>query len=107
MAVTQLSVRQLQQRLQNGDTPLLVDVREPQEFDFVHLKDSTLIPLRQLPQNLDRLDKKQEIILICHHGIRSQQAADYMDYVGFTHVVNLEGGIEAWAMECDDTMPRY
>lgn len=107
MAVSQISVQALFQRLQNGEKPLLVDVREPQEFEFVHIEGSVLVPLRQIPQHVDKFDKQQEIILICHHGIRSQQGADYLDYVGFDKVVNLDGGIDAWAVECDKKMSRY
>lgn len=107
MAVKQISAPSLQQRLDNGETPFLLDVREPQEFEFAHIEGSVLIPLNQIPQQLDRLNKDEEIIIICHHGIRSQQAADYMAYSGFSKLENLVGGVEAWATECDNTMPRY
>ncbi|NOQ36606.1 MAG: rhodanese [Methylococcaceae bacterium] len=107
MAVKQISALALQKYLNDGETPLLLDVREPQEFEIAHIKGSVLIPLNQVSQQLDHLDKAQEIIVVCHHGVRSQNAANYMDYSGFTNTVNLTGGIDAWAIDCDKAMPRY
>jgi rhodanese-related sulfurtransferase len=86
---------------------LLLDVREPFEFDLARIEDSILIPLNLLQERINELDVHQEIIVICHHGIRSQQASNYLLYKGFTKVLNLAGGIDAWACECDTEVLRY
>jgi rhodanese-related sulfurtransferase len=87
--------------------PLLLDVREPWEYQIVHLDDSRLVPMRQVPAELDSLDEDQEIIVICHHGIRSRQVALYLEGHGFRNVVNLLGGIDAWARHTDTSLPTY
>lgn len=107
MAIKTTTAVALQQRLANGETPFLLDVREPQEFNYAHIAGSILIPLNQIPQRLHELDPEQEIIVICHHGMRSQQAAYYLQDHGFKNVLNLIGGVAAWASDCDLTMPRY
>jgi rhodanese-related sulfurtransferase len=107
MTVKQISAVALQERLANDEMLFLLDVREPHEFNYAHIKDSVLIPLNQIPQRLKELDPEQEIIVICHHGIRSQQAANYLQEQGFKNVVNLSGGVAAWASDCDLSMPRY
>ncbi len=87
--------------------PLLLDVREPWEYDKCHLDDSVLIPMRQIPDALDDLAQEKEIVVICHHGIRSRQVAYYLEQNGIENVINLEGGVEAWARDVDQTMQRY
>ena len=87
--------------------PLLIDVREQWEYDVVHLPDSELIPMSQLPAQLDRLNRDAEIVVICHHGIRSRAAAIYLEQQGFKKVINLKGGIDAWAKDVDRSMPTY
>jgi rhodanese-related sulfurtransferase len=89
------------------DKPLLLDVREPWEYRIVHLESSRLVPMRQIPQVEGTLDPNQEIIVICHHGIRSRQVALYLENKGFTDVVNLRGGVDAWARHTDMSMPTY
>lgn len=87
--------------------PLLLDVREPWEYSIVHLQDSRLLPMRQVPAELDTLDEDQEIIVICHHGIRSRQVARFLDSRGFNNVVNLAGGLDAWARHTDTSLATY
>jgi rhodanese-related sulfurtransferase len=107
MAIKQISAIALQQRLADGELVFLLDVREPNEFNYAHIKGSVLMPLNQIPERLAELDPEQEMVIICHHGIRSLQAADYLRQQGFRYVVNLTGGVAAWASDCDLTMPRY
>lgn len=107
MAIKQISAVVLQERLANDEMLFLLDVREPREFEYAHIAGSTLIPLSLIPLRLKELDPEQEIIVICHHGMRSQQAAHYLQEHGFKNIVNLKGGIAAWASDCDLTMPRY
>lgn len=102
------SPKELQQYLQDTDnTPLLLDVREPWEYQNCHLPGSELIPMREIPGALNRLDPDQETIVICHHGIRSRSVAMYLVRNEFTQVINLRGGIDAWAKEVDPDMPTY
>lgn len=63
--------------------------------------------MREVPSALEQLDPRQEIVLICHHGIRSRQVGFYLEQNGFEKVINLEGGVEAWAQDIDPNMARY
>jgi len=86
---------------------LLLDVREPWEYRIVHLEASRLIPMREIPAVVDTLDPHQEVIVICHHGIRSRQVALFLEHQGFSDVVNLSGGLDAWARHTDTSLPTY
>ncbi len=90
-----------------GDDPLLLDVREQWEYDIVHLPDSLLIPTAQIKARLGELDPQRETVVICHHGIRSMKIARVLVQAGFERVINLRGGLDAWAKELDPTMPTY
>ena len=107
MTVKQLSATELKNKIQQQDSVFLLDVREPHEFQYAYIAGSVLIPLNQIPQRLGELDPKQDIVVICHHGMRSQQAANYLERSGFTHIANLKGGIDAWSCEVDSSVARY
>jgi rhodanese-related sulfurtransferase len=107
MPIKQLSASDLKEKIQAQGALFLLDVREPFEFEYCHITDSVLIPLNQIPQRLKELDFDKEIVVICHHGIRSMQAANFLTQVGFKQVSNLVGGIDSWALECDSSMARY
>jgi rhodanese-related sulfurtransferase len=107
MPIKQLTPTELQNKIQGEEPIFLLDVREPFEFAYAHIADSKLIPLNQIPERLRELDMNQEIVLICHHGIRSMHAANFLSQVGFVQVSNLVGGIDGWSIECDSSMPRY
>lgn len=87
--------------------PLLLDVREPWEFAICHLEDSTLIPMRQIPEAIEQLDPEQHTVVICHTGMRSQQVCIYLEHAGFSNVWNLTGGVHAWATQIDQSMATY
>lgn len=87
--------------------PVVVDVREPWEFERCRIDGSLLVPLAQLPARRAELPNDKELVLVCHHGGRSQQAAMWLAQNGFPNVHNLRGGVEAWALEVDPAMPRY
>jgi len=87
--------------------PLLLDVREVWEFEHCSIAGSLLIPMGQIHQQLEVLDPDQEIVLICHHGVRSMHVAYFLERAGFAQLVNLEGGVDAWAREIDLTMELY
>ncbi|MEZ5447723.1 MAG: rhodanese-like domain-containing protein [Thiolinea sp.] len=84
----------------------LLDVREPWEYELVHVEDSLLIPLGQLPQHLERLDPAIPVAVICHHGIRSAHACYFLEKSGFD-AINVSGGIDRWARELNPEMALY
>lgn len=98
---------ELKSRLDRGDQLVLLDVREQWEFDLAKLKGSTLVPLATLPQALSNLKRDEEIIAICHHGMRSADATNFLLQQGFSNVKNLVGGIDAWSVQVDRSVPRY
>jgi rhodanese-related sulfurtransferase len=98
---------ELAAHLAAGHTPVLLDVREHWEYDVCKLAGAKLVPMRDLPARVGELDKNAETVVICHHGVRSYHAARYLETLGFDHVVNLSGGVAAWADEVDPAMPRY
>lgn len=87
--------------------PLLLDVREDWEFAICQIEGSRNIPMSTVPTVVPELDPAARTIVICHHGLRSAQVAHYLERCGFTDVINLEGGIDAWAREVDSTMSTY
>ncbi len=93
--------------IQSGHTPILLDVRELWEWNLCRLPGAVLIPMRELPARLAELNKDAETVVICHHGVRSYHAARYLESAGFVDVINLAGGVAAWAAEVDPAMPRY
>ena len=107
MTVKQLSATELKNKIQQEEKLFLLDVREPHEFQYAHIANSVLIPLNQIPNRLGELDPQQEIVVICHHGMRSQQAANYLVQSGFKNIANLTGGIDAWSCTCDSSVRRY
>jgi adenylyltransferase/sulfurtransferase len=102
-----ITVKDLKAKLDTGEKPVLVDVREPWEYALAKLEDSVLVPLATLPQSLDKLDRNAEIIAYCHHGMRSADATSFLLQQGFPNVKNLIGGIDAWSVQIDPKVPRY
>lgn len=102
-----ISPKELRTRLDKGDKLVLLDVREQWEYSLAKLDDSILIPLGTLPQSLNLLNRDSEIIAICHHGMRSADATNFLLQQGFQNVKNLVGGIDAWSVQVDGTVPRY
>ena len=102
-----ITLRELKERLDKGDKPFLLDVREPWEYALAKLDGSHLIPLGTVPQSLAKLDRNTEIVAYCHHGMRSADAAGFLLQQGFRSVKNLIGGIDAWSVQVDPTVPRY
>ncbi|MFM7841401.1 MAG: rhodanese-like domain-containing protein [Nitrospira sp.] len=102
-----ITVQELKQRMDQGDKIVLVDVREPWEYQTAKIPGSILIPLATLPQSLDKLDKNAEIVCQCHLGMRSADATAFLSQQGFKSVKNLVGGIEAWSTQIDPSVPRY
>jgi len=91
----------------NRPRPLLLDVREAWEYERCHLDGAALLPMSSMQTRLAELDPHQEIVVICHHGVRSFHVARFLEHNGFSNVINLTGGVDAWAKEVDRTMPTY
>ena len=104
----EITPEELQRRLQAGDDLLLVDVREPEEYDYCHLPGSFLLPLSEVPRRAAEIRAEGPVVLICHHGVRSAQALGFLRHrLGRTNLLNLRGGVAAWAEQVDPTFPRY
>jgi rhodanese-related sulfurtransferase len=101
------SAPEIKARLDLGEELLLLDVREPDEVAFCAIPGSVHIPLGQVPGRLHELDPEREIVVVCHHGARSFQACMFLRARGFGNVYNLDGGIDAWSLSVDPTVPRY
>jgi rhodanese-related sulfurtransferase len=101
-----MTASQLAEHLEDAN-PMLLDVREPWEFEICHIVGSINLPMAQIPQNLHRFQDTPEIVVICHHGIRSQHVIQFMQQLNGSTLINLEGGVEAWAREVDPDMPVY
>jgi len=87
--------------------PLLLDVREPWEYERARIAGSRLVPMRELPARLAELDAGREVVAICHHGARSMQVAAFLERNGFADVHNLAGGVDAWSRTVDPAVPLY
>ncbi|WP_338848577.1 rhodanese-like domain-containing protein [Massilia sp. W12] len=87
--------------------PLLLDVREPWEFEHCRIPGAQLMSMQSVPARMQELDEDAEIVCICHHGGRSMQVAAFLERHGFQHLSNLSGGVHAWAAQVDPSMPTY
>ena len=103
---SEISVHQLKERIEKGEKVFLLDVREPYEYKVANLS-GHLIPLGQLADRVQELDREKEIVVYCHHGNRSAFAVQFLKNEGFESVLNLAGGIDAWSQEVDSKMPKY
>lgn len=110
--ILQISVEELAQRLGNDQDELqLIDVREPQEVAIAYIAGFNILPLSQFADWAIHLQTKfqphVETLVICHHGIRSAQMCQWLSHQGFTNVKNIAGGIDAYSLLVDPTVPRY
>lgn len=87
--------------------PVLLDVRESWEYQLCHIDGSRHIPMGVIPARLTELDPAAEVVVICHHGGRSAQVGMFLERQGFSEVINLAGGVAAWAVRVDRSMPQY
>lgn len=97
----------LKSSIDRGEKPLLLDVREPYEYQLCHIEGAKLVPLGQLPLRTKELDKNETIVVYCHTGIRSSYAVQFLKKAGYAKTRNLYGGIKAWAEQVDPKMLRY
>lgn len=103
----EISVGDLKQRLDRGVKVNLVDVREPYEYEFCHIEGSKLIPVGEVLDRLKEFNSDDEYVFYCHVGERSGWVVNFLRQHGFTKVKNLRGGIDAWSVEIDESLPRY
>jgi adenylyltransferase/sulfurtransferase len=101
-----IAPRALETRLARGESVVL-DVREGWEVEAAHLEGATHIPMGEVPSRAMTLPRDREIVVLCHHGQRSEMVAEYLRASGFPRVMNLEGGIDRWSVEVDPSVPRY
>jgi rhodanese-related sulfurtransferase len=103
----QMSARELLDLRGTGSTHIVLDVREARELDICQLDGALHIPMAEVPAHTSELPTDRPLVVICHHGARSQRIVDFLRNAGFDNAVNLDGGIDAWAREIDQSMRRY
>lgn len=106
MSAPLVSVQEAARRLKDGSA-LLLDVREPHELRVASVAGALHVPMRQVPGQLGQLPRDKPVFVMCHHGGRSQQVADWLQAQGFEDVHNVAGGIDAWACDVDPSLSRY
>jgi len=106
---TEISCQELERKLAQGQPVFLLDCREPEEYDMVKIEGSTLVPMSELADRQAEFAglENHHIVIYCHLGVRSQQAAAWLREQGFSEVQSLAGGIDAWAEQIDPQMARY
>jgi rhodanese-related sulfurtransferase len=92
---------------ESRESPVLIDVREPWEHSLARVEGSVHMPMQTIPSRVAELDSSVPHVLMCHHGMRSYQVAQFLARQGFDRLHNLSGGIDAWASEVDPEIPRY
>ena len=105
----EVTAREVADRLKSGEAGLvLLDVREPWEYQTASISDSVLMPMGEIPSRANtELDPDQQIVVVCHHGARSLNVTMWLRNQGFEHVQSLAGGIDAWSRSIDPNIPRY
>ena len=102
-----ITVQELKQKLDRGEKVVLIDVREPWEYNIAKIEGAQLIPLGTLAAEYKKLDPNTEIVMHCLMGMRSMDATQFLLQQGFKNVKNLTGGINAWSLQVDPSVPRY
>ena len=106
-AIPAMSARELKRKIDGREAFELIDVREPFEYEIARIDGSKLIPLAEIAERVDELQRERMIVVHCHSGGRSAQAVRLLQERGFTNIYNLEGGIDAWSDEIDPSVPKY
>jgi rhodanese-related sulfurtransferase len=107
MRELEISVAELQQKKKSGEQFLLIDVREPWEYETCRIAGAQLMPMRTIPGNLQQLDVDRDVVCYCHHGQRSLDVAAWLRAQGVESAQSLAGGIDKWSLEIDPSVPRY
>ena len=104
--IKEINVTELKKRVENNFSFTLLDVRELYEIEFAKIEPYVHIPMAMLPVRHEEMDKGTPIVVMCHTGVRSAQVCQYLEPLGYS-VTNLKGGIDAWSVLVDLTVPRY
>jgi rhodanese-related sulfurtransferase len=107
MRYKNISPVELAARLESGEPLRLIDVREREEYELARIEAAELLPLSRFQEWAGALSPDDEIIVMCHHGIRSAHVCVALAHAGFKRLLNLSGGIDAWSVEVDPELPRY
>ena len=103
----EMTALELHQHIKENPDITLIDVRETWEYNVVYIENSIHIPISEIQSKMHDFDEEQSIAFICHHGIRSRMVGIYFERNDFTNIINLRGGIDAWAKTVDNTMALY
>ncbi len=103
----EISPQELKARLDRGDRPVLVDVRQDWETKLCRLDNAVHIPIEEIEFRTEELNPADEIVVYCHQGVRSAAVAAYLRELGFAKAANLAGGLDLWARTVDPAMRRY
>jgi rhodanese-related sulfurtransferase len=106
----EISATEVKRRFDAGEKLHLIDVREPQEFLLAKIDGAVLVPMRSVPGELQDLEKRADeapLIVFCHHGVRSLNVVDWLRKQGVENCTSMAGGIDAWSLSADPTVPRY
>lgn len=103
----EISVQSLEEKINNKDNFLLIDVREKHELEICKISESVHIPMSEIPENISSISASNDIIVMCKSGIRSHKVCEFLREQGFSNVYNLEGGIIKWALDIDTEMKIY
>jgi rhodanese-related sulfurtransferase len=105
----EIDVRSVKSLFDNTEEFLLLDCREPKEFEIARIPGSRLIPMREIPNRIAELEsfRDKRIVIHCHHGGRSLRVTEWLREQGFAGAQNMTGGIDAWSLEIDPTVPKY
>jgi len=107
LANIEITPREVRDLLARDPKVLFVDVREQWEYDTARIAGSVLIPLGEIPSNLQRLENAEQVVFFCHHGMRSLDAVAWLRSQGVEGAQSMTGGIERWSTEIDPNVPRY
>jgi rhodanese-related sulfurtransferase len=105
--VTEISVGELKRRRDAGEDFVLLDVREPDEIQTASIPWATVISMREIPARMNEIPRDKPLVVMCHHGGRSERVAQFLEANGYGNAINLAGGIDAWSTSVDTAVPRY
>ena len=105
--IKSISVGELSNRINSGGKISIIDVRESFEWEICRIEGTKNIPMSRLIESIEKIPKQESAVIMCHHGVRSLNVIHYLETKGFHRLINLEGGIDAWAIEIDPSMNRY
>ena len=104
----EITAPEVHRRLKAGEELIVIDVREPEEYQICRIEGATLIPMRQISQQFESLEQSAgPLIVFCHHGVRSLNVVGWLREQGITDCQSIAGGIDAWSREVDPRVPRY